>query len=30
VLRMRYADARDVSRKSTWVDDSQPPEAARP
>jgi hypothetical protein len=25
VLRMRYADARDASRKSTWIDDSQPP-----
>ena len=30
VLRMRYADARDASRKSTWIDDSHPPEAAQP
>ena len=22
MLRMRYADARDASRKSTWIDDS--------
>jgi hypothetical protein len=30
VLRMRYADAQDASRKSTWIDDSLQPEAAKP
>ena len=29
MLRMRYADARDASRKSTWIDDRHPPERSR-
>ena len=29
MLRMRYADARDASRKSTWIDDGHPPQAAQ-
>ena len=30
MLRMRYAAARDGSRKSTWFDDGESPEAAPP
>ena len=30
MLRLRYAAARDGSRKSTWFDDGESPEAAPP
>jgi hypothetical protein len=30
VLRMRYAVAPDASRKSTWIEDRHPPDAAKP